>query len=209
MGDDESPKSQNINRLAENGTSFLNKIDRIPSVESRALSNQYLSGGVSDWGYQTVEDNPRNNSFINLFATADFLKTMDIELIEGRGFNKDLVSDTANILINEKTKKWLGGDVLGKVLSRGDGEDYTIIGVVKDFNHASLRRDIDPFIFRLMGEDGKTEGDWYAANYLSLKVTGALPEGPPRHFCNPTDTASSFHASTSSGLPPIDAVASQ
>lgn len=163
---------KNINRLAENGTSFLNKIDRIPSVESRALSNQYLSGGVSDWGYQTVEDNPRNNSFINLFATADFLETMDIELIEGRGFNKDLVSDTANILINEKTKKWLGGDVLGKVLSRGDGEDYTIIGVVKDFNHASLRRDIDPFIFRLMGEDGKTEGDWYAANYLSLKVTG-------------------------------------
>ena len=35
-----------------------------------------------------------------------------------------------------------------------------------------------------------------------------VPEGPPRHFCIPADTASSCQASVSSGLPPSDAVAS-
>lgn len=164
---------KNLSRLEDKTQSFLNQIDRIPSIESSSLSNQYISGGVADWGYQTLEDNPRSYSFINLFATQNYLETMEIELLEGRGFNKELVSDTANILINERARKWLGWDeVLGKKLSRGDGEDYTIIGVVKDFNYTSLRRDIEPFIFRLMEENGRAEGNWYAANYLSLKVTG-------------------------------------
>lgn len=164
---------KNVSKLEDKASSFLSQIDRIPAVKSRSLSNQYISGGVSDWGYQTLEDNPRSYSFINLFATQDYLETMEIELLEGRGFKKNLASDTANILINEKAKNWLGwGDVLGKKLSRGDGEDYTIIGVVKDFNYTSLRRDIEPFIFRLMQEDGRAEGNWYAANYLSLKITG-------------------------------------
>ncbi|WNY34917.1 hypothetical protein Q9Q99_07515 [Curtobacterium flaccumfaciens] len=39
-------------------------------------------------------------------------------------------------------------------------------------------------------------------------VTGALPDGPPRHFCSPALTASIPQASTSSGLPPTVAVAS-
>ena len=42
----------------------------------------------------------------------------------------------------------------------------------------------------------------------SDSVTGADPEGPPRHFCRPAVAASSPHPSASNGLPPSDAVAS-
>ncbi len=163
---------KNTSLLEEKSSSFLNQIDRISTIEKRSFSSNYLSGRIPDYGYQTLEDNPRALSFINLFATENYLETMNMELVAGRGFNKELVSDTANILINEQAQKWLGGDVLGKKLSRGDGEDYTVIGVVKNFNYASLRGEIQPFVFRLMEDDGRVEEDWYQANYLSIKVSG-------------------------------------
>lgn len=164
---------KNADKLAERRESFKNQIERIPSIESIALTNTYVSAGVSDWGYQTLEDNPRSYSFRNMFATADYIKTMGLELVEGRDFNKGLSSETTNIIINEKAKEWLGyDDVLGTKLSRGDGEDYTIIGVVKDFNFTTLKRDIEPFIIRLLNESGATDDGWIAGNYFTLKVTG-------------------------------------
>lgn len=168
---------KNADRLQGKREAFKARLERIPSVESIAMTSTYASGGVSDWGYQTIEENPRSYGFRNMFATTDYLETMGLELIEGRNFNKDLVSDTANIIINEKAKKWLGyDDVLGTKLSRGDGENYTIIGVVKDFNFASLKSDIEPFIIRLMGDDGLVQGSWPAGNYFTLKVVGNYQE---------------------------------
>ena len=50
--------------------------------------------------------------------------------------------------------------------------------------------------------------DLTTASTRSLKVTGAMPGGPDRHFCRPADTASSSQASVSRGIPATDAVAS-
>ena len=102
---------------------------------------------------------------------------MGLQLVEGRFYSNDLASDSAAVVINESAKKELGfEDVIGKKVSRGDSEDYTIVGVVKDFNYASLKRSIEPLILRRMFEDGRTEGEWYGANFLSLKVTGNFAE---------------------------------
>jgi hypothetical protein len=38
----------------------------------------------------------------------------------------------------------------------------------------------------------------------SLTVISVIPGGPPRHFCAPATQTSSFHASASSGMPPIE-----
>jgi len=168
---------KNADRLEEKRESFKARLERIASIESIAMTSTYASGGVSDWGYQTLEENPRSYGFRNMFATAGYLETMGLELIEGRDFNKELTSESSNIIINEKAKKWLGYDnVLGEKLSRGDGEDYTIIGVVKDFNFASLKSDIEPFIIRLIGDDGLAGDSWPAGNYFTLKVVGNYQE---------------------------------
>lgn len=168
---------KNADRLGNRKEAFKAQMERIPNIESIAMTSTYVSGGVSDWGYQTLEENPRSYGFRNMFATADYIETMGLELIEGRDFNAELVSDTANIIINEKAKKWLGyDDVLGTRLSRGDGENYTIIGVVKDFNFTTLKRDIEPFIIRLMNQDGTADGSWVTGNYFTLKVNGNYQE---------------------------------
>ncbi|MFY0592001.1 ABC transporter permease [Roseivirga sp.] len=168
---------KNANALADKRETFKTRLSQVASIENVSMSNSYISGGMSDWTYETMEDNPREYGFINLFVTDTYLETMGLELKGGRNFTNKLATDTANILINEAAKKWLGGDdVIGKKLSRGDGEDYTIIGVVNDFNFESLKRDVEPMILRMMGKDGRLEEDWYSANYISIRVLNNYQE---------------------------------
>jgi putative ABC transport system permease protein len=164
---------KNTDKLGEKLGTFKNQISQNPNVSSVVVTNQYLSGGISDYGYQTMEENVRSNSFINMFSSDEFLETVGVKLLEGRFFSNELASDSASIVINEKAKAWLGyDDVIGKRLSRGDGEDYTIVGVVKDFNFSSLKSEIQPFIFRRMGKDGRIQEGWNGANYVLVKVIG-------------------------------------
>lgn len=168
---------KNAGVLDNKRETFKTRLSQVASIESITMSNSYFSGGMSDWTYNTVEDNQRGYGFINLFVTDTYLETMGLNLLEGRNFSNELVTDTANILINESAKKWLGwDDPIGQKLSRGDGEDYTIIGVVNDFNFESLKMEVEPFVMRLMGKDGRLEEDWYAANYISLRVSGNYKE---------------------------------
>lgn len=168
---------KNTNVLEDKAEVLKAQLAQIPSIENMAMSKDFLSERVSDWGYETVEENSRDHSFINMFATDDFLNTLGLELLEGRNFTNELVSDTANILINEATKQWLGWDeVLGRKLSRGDGEDYTIIGVINDFNFSSLKDKIEPMVVRVMGDDGLVESGWYAGNYIYLRINGNFKE---------------------------------
>jgi len=168
---------KNTGLLREKLSAFKNQLIQKPNIESLTLTNQYVSSSVADWGYSTVEDNPRSFDLMNMFTTDDFFETMGLQLVEGRFYSNDLASDSAAVVINESAKKELGfEDVIGKKVSRGDSEYYTIVGVVKDFNYASLKRSIEPLILRRMFEDGRTEGEWYGANFLSLKVTGNFAE---------------------------------
>jgi putative ABC transport system permease protein len=89
----------------------------------------------------------------------DFLKVMEIELIEGRDFDRDRTTDLNEaFIINETAAKNLGwGDeALGKRVrfginpatgeARKDGE---VIGVVKDFHFSSIHNQIEPFIMHV------------------------------------------------------------
>ncbi|MGK0251740.1 MAG: putative ABC transport system permease protein, partial [Gammaproteobacteria bacterium] len=79
----------------------------------------------------------------------DYIRTLSLELVAGRNFNKQSVADSTAIIINEATLSVLGlktEEALGTRISRSiDLEDaafYTIIGVVKDFHYESLRKKI-------------------------------------------------------------------
>ncbi|UCG28360.1 MAG: FtsX-like permease family protein, partial [Bacteroidales bacterium] len=81
----------------------------------------------------------------------DFVETFDIEVVEGRGFSKDILSDTVNaIMINEtmvKNMGWTNEEAIGKRI-RADG-DERVIGVFKDFHILSLHSPMNNFILDL------------------------------------------------------------
>ncbi len=160
-------------------TAFKNTIARNPNVVSISHSDRYLSGRMNTWGYQTLEENSKNLSFVHLIASSDFFNTMDIDLVDGRYFNDEFATDSAAIIINEKAAEWLGGNPLGRLFTRGDGERLPVVGVVKDFHYSSLKSDIRPMIIRYQNKEGyvpQYEEDWFAAGFVSIKVNGNYQE---------------------------------
>ena len=86
------------------------------------------------------------------FVDYDFVPTLDIKLIEGRNYSRELVTDpTASVIINQTLAKQLGpGPPLGKTLKFFD--DMTVIGVVKDFHFRSLHHKIGPALLKCKPE---------------------------------------------------------
>jgi putative ABC transport system permease protein len=75
----------------------------------------------------------------------DFLKTFKIDLVQGRNFSLEQQTDGEAYLINESLAALLGWDnPLGKIIRRNG--DHPIIGVVKNFNYASLHSPVEPLI---------------------------------------------------------------
>uniref|UniRef100_UPI0030DD6BB7 FtsX-like permease family protein n=1 Tax=uncultured Roseivirga sp. TaxID=543088 RepID=UPI0030DD6BB7 len=81
----------------------------------------------------------------NLRGDYDLISTMGLEIVEGRAFNSEIVSDSSAVIINEAAArifKW--NNPIGKQLQPINGPIYNVIGVVKDFHFESLHQEIGP-----------------------------------------------------------------
>ena len=87
------------------------------------------SNGGFDW---EGKDPNQGVDFPNNAVTAHYGKTIGWELVEGRDFSDEFVSDSSAFILNEAAVKFIGlKNPVGKVIHWND-EPYTIIGVVKD-----------------------------------------------------------------------------
>jgi putative ABC transport system permease protein len=73
---------------------------------------------------------------------------MKMEMVEGRNFSEENLSDKRrSVIVNEALVKSYGMvDPVGKRLPGKNFEDHEIIGVVKDFNYASLYSSVEPLV---------------------------------------------------------------
>ncbi|MEQ9266430.1 MAG: FtsX-like permease family protein [Balneolaceae bacterium] len=89
---------------------------------------------------------------INVFTVeSNYIDFMELNLVKGRGFDKNLASDTLEaVIVNEMLVSQMGlTEPIGKVIpGLVQGEDphggAYIIGVVEDHNFAALYQEIDP-----------------------------------------------------------------
>lgn len=84
-----------------------------------------------------------------MFISDDYLETLNIKVIKGRGFSKKFPTDlTDGYLVNEEAVRIMGmDDPLGKRLCC-HGIEGKIIGVVKDFHYGSLHSKIGAATFK-------------------------------------------------------------
>jgi putative ABC transport system permease protein len=76
----------------------------------------------------------------------DFLKIMNLKIAEGRGFSREVTTDTAAFMINEEAVKQMGiKDPIGKWISAWQKKGH-IIGILKDYHTHSLHEPIKPLI---------------------------------------------------------------
>jgi len=124
------------------------------TIQSISVGNMIFNKGRAGTG---LEYNGENISCGTFTVDYDFIKTLKINLIQGRDFSPDFPSDEKeSIVVNESFVKACGFDEpIGKKLATGNSfVDGTIIGVVEDFHQQSLHHEILPAAFKLREGNG-------------------------------------------------------
>ncbi|MFT4024156.1 MAG: ABC transporter permease [Flavihumibacter sp.] len=103
------------------------------SLGSHTPFNMWANGGGLHW-----EGKEENGDVLVTYlgGDADYLRTFDIHLLEGRGFSPDPKADSGGVIINEAFARLMGkeGHAGGRLWSGNDKEDAAvIIGITKNF----------------------------------------------------------------------------
>ena len=144
-------------------------ITQVSAVED-VLGAKYQTGSFIPEG--TSESNMQQLPL--LVVTFDFIETFDMEMLSGRSFSKEFPTDiTEGIIINGSAAKrfgWSPEEALGKRLRQQNGLMLRVVGVVKDFNYASLSQPITPFVLEMPRNAGQMNG---RVRYVAIKTSMA------------------------------------
>jgi ABC-type antimicrobial peptide transport system permease subunit len=135
---------------------FKNHLQKFPDIKDVTfVSGNPLDYGSSTSGASWDGKNPDDVIEINVMTVGtDFVKTLGIELVNGRDFSLEMASDSANFLINEVAARAMGfSNEVGQNLSAW-GKEGQIIGIIGDFHMGSMYEPIGPLIVRF--EPGNT-----------------------------------------------------
>ncbi len=136
---------------AKNQRTFLSELRKLPGVVDAASANTNLMGSFGNTiGLNWQGKNPKDIiRFESMQVSYNLIKTLDINIKEGRSFSKKFGSDSTAIIFNEKAIKIMGlKNPIGKIINLW-GVNRQIIGVTKNFNFESLHETIKPLFFIL------------------------------------------------------------
>lgn len=151
-------------------------VNTAPSFKSRLLSHQGIEGvtisshrptsiGSNTTGIEWEGKSPEYNTLVHVTSVDyDYVKTMNIEMVEGRDFSREFASDAANsYLINNRFRKDMNkASVLGEILKAGWIGTGKIIGVVEDFHFIPVNDEVPPLVMCM---------SWRDPRYAMVKIS--------------------------------------
>jgi putative ABC transport system permease protein len=158
--------------LREKSGVLVEKIKQNKDVELVGMADSSPGEGIGKLLIQ-VEDNEGklDEKGVDLFtADYDFIKTLGMEIVQGRDFSRDIISDTTYaVLVNEAMVKRMAWDnpIGKKFVFQGAGPNNSniekqVVGVVKDYHQNSLYDVIEPLMIMLDNEQ----------NYIFVRTKG-------------------------------------
>ena len=114
-----------------------------PHVKSVTMSDRNFDSGSSSTELRNKEGEIISVRFLRV--DPDYLKTLGLELIQGRNFFTEDLSDTIpKVIVNETLVRQLGLEepVGERIIVGSDGFAVDVIGVVKDFHFDSMHDEI-------------------------------------------------------------------
>ncbi len=159
--------------INKNIESIKNTLAQHPSVQNVSTSDS-LPIDIANRSDATAIDEAKQDVNVSVYHASidfDYLDTFDIKLLQGRNFSPEFSMDKEqSLIINETAVRHLGWkDPIGKRM-RLNGEDFVVIGVVKDFHYQPLHLPIEPMALNM-------EEEWYSQLAVRIK-----PENIPQTF---------------------------
>ena len=127
--------------LEEKYELLKNNLLKNPGVESVAFSNGTMGESYSK-SPQTLGD---VSKICNMYSIdSEYIAFYGLKMKYGRGFSPDLKTDANCCIVNEETCKTFGiENLVGQMLGKRE-----VIGVVNNFNFASLHNRIEPLVMK-------------------------------------------------------------
>lgn len=152
--------------LANQSTTFKNALLQNPDVLDVTGMNSIPGRQITGGTFTDVTGDASDRFLMpNLTGDYDLIATMGLEMVEGRAFDPQIVTDSTAVIINEaaaRTFKWQ--NPIGKQLQPINGPIFQVIGVVKDFHFESLHQEIRPLALFARDLDAQ------AANLMVVKL---------------------------------------
>ena len=140
--------------LVKNYENFKREVQLSGNIENISFCGTEPTN-VGWWspGMQWEGKDPEDKTlFAQVEVSYDFLKTMKIDLVEGRDFSPSLPTDSTNFIINEAAAKYMKMQhPVGASFSHGNMKGK-IIGLVKDYHFRSLHNPVAPAFINLAPE---------------------------------------------------------
>jgi predicted permease len=165
---------------------LLERINRLPGVESAALSRVAYSRGI--WGDSILVPGDRQAHVIRgNFITPRYFETLGVPLRAGRVFGpQDNLTAPKTAIVNQTLARKLfpGTSPLGRHFRFSGAEaDTTIVGVVRDFTYNHIREDTPPLLFLPYAQSAgnlpnltvRTSGSAAEIRRAIREVAGSLP----------------------------------
>jgi len=147
---------------------FKDAAKEIPGVVNIASSTAVPGRNNNTNGYLIEGRNDETFLMVTNYVDPDYLDTYGMTLASGRFLSESHATDREACLVNESAVREFGLDQPDetRIIRPGDENrllHMSIIGVVKNFNHESLRNPIQPYLFSFKGDDQM----W---GYLTVKL---------------------------------------
>jgi len=140
---------------------FKSEVAKYNFVQNMVYSNG-APGSVEGWEEQPNEQG-QTITIKKIYAEPGFIKTFDIQLLQGRNFT-DADCDKSCIIAEETMKQMDWDNIEGKKCN-----GYEVIGIYKDFNVSSLHHRMEPVNIICTGNK-----DWLYR--LNVRFTGNVPQ---------------------------------
>ena len=147
---------------------FKHELLKNPAVSSVSNSDTLIGEIFSDDIYRQAGQPKEENQSLRIYRVdPHFIGTYKIKMVQGDFFPRDYQGYRRGIVLNESAVKILKlSNPLNQKILDMDGNEYRVIGVVKDFHFESLQHKIKPLAFHSLGPQN-------AARYLSIRMAAA------------------------------------
>ncbi len=157
--------------------SFKEQVQQLASVKSTTLSSYFPTPSNRNGSSFFEEGAMEQDKAVQMQhwrVDYDYISTLGLDIVAGRGFDRKFRTDSLSIIINESAVSVLGitpEEAIGKRVTSDLGVDnarfYSIIGVVKNFHYESLRENIGALGLKIGDYSNKLAVKINAGNYAS------------------------------------------
>lgn len=178
--------------LMKNMDAFKTAIRQSPMVNNVALSTGIPGVPSNTEGFRFNDENYQTWLW---HVDSKYLDMMKFNIVEGRGFLQNSEAEEYSIIVNEEAKRkfgWNIGSLLIKYDREGNQLKYQVVGIVEDFNFASLREKVEPFAFRCYPENSQnigwvnikldTDDNKAAVDFITREYNKFSPDEPIRYY---------------------------